>query len=105
MKITPDRGVQLFGGTRERSLRLKLKVPRNRTAGIAVVKDGPNVTVYLDGKPVSTGKASYPLVKMPCYIGADPRSRSDRAKCDVLDWRRVPRALSADEVRSLFNSK
>ncbi|MFT5131485.1 MAG: hypothetical protein ACI8W8_005121, partial [Rhodothermales bacterium] len=83
IKVTAQRGVQLFGGSNNASLRLKCELPTNQWTTVEVRKVGAEVTVSLDGELQSNGKAPFALVAMPCYLGGDPKVTTESARCEI----------------------
>ncbi|AKJ65295.1 arylsulfatase [Kiritimatiella glycovorans] len=72
MKIVPDRGVQFHDG--KRIVRLPLSVPKEQWAQIRVVKQGPAVDVFLNGRKVASDEVPFTIPARPCYLGGDPNS-------------------------------
>lgn len=75
VKITADRGAQLFGGSRVASCTLKATLPKDRWIDVRLQKDGTVATLYVDGAEVASGTLDFPLPAMPCYLGGDPKAK------------------------------
>ena len=97
MKLTPET-VQLFNGNQ--SLRLVHGIPAGKWAHVAIVKEGPSVTCYVDGKEAGQGDANYPLPELPLYFGGDPKA-GEMACCSVDEAAIYSRALTPTEVGRL----
>jgi arylsulfatase A-like enzyme len=83
MKVTAERGVQLFGGSQGASLRLPCTLPTNTWTTVELRKIGPEIQLSLDGKIHATGKAPFALAPMPCYLGGDPNVPAEAARCEI----------------------
>jgi arylsulfatase A-like enzyme len=82
MKITAERGVQFYGGSRAKTLKLDCKLPKNRWANVLVRKSGRRVSVSVDGKKQAEGNMPFALPSMPCYLGGDPNT-AEMACCEI----------------------
>ncbi len=83
MKITAERGVQFYGGNREKSLRLACDLPKDRWAKVQIRKSGKRVTVSVDGTKQAEGDMPFALPAMPCYLGGDPNLATETARCAI----------------------
>ncbi len=82
---------------RANALRLEYDVPEQQWAHLAAVKRGPEVTVYVDGRPVAQGKVPADLPALPFYLGGDPHA-GELSTCDLAAVRLYKRALSAEQI-------
>ncbi len=82
MKITAERGVQFYGGNREKGLRLNCELPKNRWVSVLVRKSGKRVSVSVDGKRQAAKDMPFALPAMPCYLGGDPNA-AEMARCEI----------------------
>jgi arylsulfatase A-like enzyme len=83
MKATASRGVQFFGGTQGKSLRLPMSLPTGKWVKVHIRKTGKQVEVSVNGKPQASGQLAFPLPAMPCYLGGDPKSPQESASCEI----------------------
>ncbi|MCF7864685.1 MAG: sulfatase-like hydrolase/transferase [Kiritimatiellales bacterium] len=70
-KITPSKGIQLFQN-KKHLFRIAATLPPGRWTAVEVVKEGPQFTVYIDGKKAGEAASAEPVPAMPCYLGGDP---------------------------------
>jgi len=82
LKITADRGVQIFGGSRRKSLVLEASLPKEQWIDVKLEKQGETFTLYVDGSAVASGTVDFALPAMPCYLGGDP-NYGEFARCSV----------------------
>lgn len=82
MKITADRGVQIFGGP-GKTRKLKATLPRGRWIDVRLSKRGRIATLFVDGKEVASGAVDFSLPPMPCYLGGDPKVQKEFAHCSI----------------------
>ena len=83
MKVTAERGVQFFGGSPNKSMRLPLQLPGDEWVKVEIRKQGQLITVTVNGKEKAKGKLNFPLPAMPCYLGGDPRASNEAAVCEI----------------------
>ncbi|VGO12676.1 Arylsulfatase [Pontiella desulfatans] len=81
-KITPSKGVQLF---KDRKLLLKIpaRIPKGVWTEVRVVKEGPQFTLFINGEAAGTARSNQPLPAMPCYLGGDPATKKEFARCSI----------------------
>jgi len=98
MKVTPET-VQLYNG-RSHSVRLTHGLPRERWAHVAVVKEGPTLACFVDGRKVQAAAAAFDMPELPLYLGGDPQA-GEMAVCRLDEVRLYRRALAPHEVAAL----
>jgi len=101
MKVTAERGVQLFANN-TKLLKLDAAIPAGVWTTVALVKNGGEMVLYVNGKVTARADVTAPLPAMSCYLGGDPRVPNEAARCRISHAVVVPRALSAEDVLALF---
>lgn len=100
-KLTPT-NFEYYSGAADPFLANTL--PNGVWQHLAIVKDGPTLTYYVNGQPVATGETTHGTAEMPLYFGGDPNAAgefSDGSMDDVAIWNR---ALPADAVKGLASA-
>ena len=83
MKITAGRGIQFFGGSPAKNLKLPLRLAVNKWVKVQLLKSGQQVSVSINGKEKAQGTLAFPLPAMPCYLGGDPKAPNEAAVCEI----------------------
>ncbi len=100
-KLTPT-NFEYYSGAADPFLANTL--PNGVWQHLAIVKDGPTLTYYVNGSSVATGQTTHGTPEMPLYFGGDPNATgeyADGTMDDVAIWNR---ALPADAVKGLASS-
>ncbi len=82
---------------REATLRLQYDLSEQQWVHLAAVKRGPELTVYVDGKPVATGNMPADLPALPFYLGGDPQA-GELSTCELADVRLYGEAISTEHI-------
>jgi arylsulfatase A-like enzyme len=102
MKLTATE-VQYFNG-QAHSAHIRHRIPKETWAHVAIVKDGPKLTCYVNGKAAGSAQADFGVPELPLYAGGDPHAR-EFAPCRVDEVRLYDAALKPNAIQALHDLK